>query len=73
MRQRGIEGYFPLAPRVRFEVDFEVLGEEHEARPRGRAAVGSFTTVHVGGSHGHSARSVPWSPDWVARLSRSSA
>ena len=97
MRQRGIDGYFGVAPRVRFEVDFgaplffeqqvtvllavtrvgtssltfgfEVWGEEHRAEPRARAAVGSYTTVHVAGSHGRGARSAPWPPDWVARLS----
>ncbi|SFC57135.1 acyl-CoA thioester hydrolase [Nocardioides terrae] len=101
MRERGLDGYFPVAPRVRFEVDFEaplffgqdvttvvelarlgtssmrfefeVWGEEHDGRPRGRAARGAYVTVHIGTNHagaGHrdGAGSVPWPVEWVAAL-----
>jgi acyl-CoA thioester hydrolase len=101
MRERGLDAYFPVAPRVRFEVDFEaplffgqevttvvelahlggssmrfefeVWGEEHDGRPRRRAAHGSYVTVHIGDNHAadahrDGARSVPWPDDWVAAL-----
>ncbi|MGZ4531945.1 MAG: acyl-CoA thioesterase [Mycobacteriaceae bacterium] len=96
MRQRGLDGYFQVAPRVRFEVDFaaplffgqevtvalcvthigrssltfgfEVWGEAHEGAPRRLAASGSYVTVHVEGTHGDAARSVPWPADWVQKL-----
>ncbi len=101
MRERGLDGYFPVAPRVRLEVDFEaplffgqevttvvelahlgtssmrfdfeVWGEEHDGRPRRRAARGSYVTVHIGtnqagATHAEGARSVPWPADWAAAL-----
>jgi acyl-CoA thioester hydrolase len=44
---------------------FEVWGEAFEARPRRRAAVGRFTTVHVPrGEDG----AQPWPRDWVEAL-----
>ena len=44
---------------------FEVWGEAFEGRPRHRAAVGRFTTVHVPrGEEG----AQPWPRDWVEAL-----
>jgi acyl-CoA thioester hydrolase len=100
MRNLGIDEYFPVAPRVRFEAtyqaplffgqevttvlrvaqvgstsltfEFEVWGEEHQGRPRTRAAVGSYVTVHVPtglpGAGPHSATAKPWPADWRSRL-----
>lgn len=92
MAERGLSGYFPVAPRVHYEVDFEaplvfgqdvtatvrltevggssmrfafeVWGEEHEGRPRRRAAHGAYVTVHVPDADG----SRPWPEPWVAAL-----
>lgn len=49
---------------------FEVWGEAEAARPRVRAAHGSYVTVHVGSGHDvdGGARSAPWPADWVATL-----
>ncbi|SDP66520.1 acyl-CoA thioester hydrolase [Pedococcus dokdonensis] len=98
VRERGLDGYFPVAPRVRFEADFEaplyfgqevtttlsvtnlgrssmtfefeVWGEEFEGAPRARAARGRYVTVHLDRSGPGPARSTPWPPDWVERLTR---
>lgn len=97
MAERGLDGYFPVSPRVRYEVDFEaplffgqevtatvtlahvgtssmrfefeVWGEEHDGRPRRRAARGAYVTVHLPGEHGNGTSS-PWPTTWVAALSR---
>ncbi|WP_207007989.1 acyl-CoA thioesterase [Nocardioides aromaticivorans] len=101
MRDRGLDDYFPVAPRVRLEVDFEapllfgqevtatvevahvgvssirfafeVWGEEHQGRPRRRAAYGAYVVVHIGSNaagaaHVDGARSVPWPAAWAAAL-----
>jgi acyl-CoA thioester hydrolase len=97
VREAGMDGYFPVAPRVRFEADyeaplffgqeitavvwvervgtsslgfaFEVWGEEHQGRPRVRAASGRYVTVHVPGGHdGASGRSAPWPEGWLTAL-----
>ena len=44
---------------------FEVWGEEFEGRPRARAAVGRFVTVHVPSG---SDSSQPWPAAWVSAL-----
>lgn len=100
MRNAGIDGYFQVAPRVRFEATFEaplffgqevttvlrvaqvgrssltfgfeVWGEEFEGRPRTRAAVGSYVTVHVPtglpGPTAPGGAPRPWPEDWRFRL-----
>ena len=96
MDQRGLHGYFPVAPRVHYEVDFEaplffgqevctvvelvrlgtasmgfrfeVWGEEFQGRPRGRAAHGSYVTVHIGRDHRSGASSTPWPEEWTTAL-----
>jgi acyl-CoA thioester hydrolase len=93
MRQRGLGGYFPVAPRVRHEVDFEsrlwfgqevtttvvlerigtssmsfsyeVWGGAFDGRPAGRAARGSYVTVHVPEG---SDSAQPWPDQWRAAL-----
>ena len=98
MAERGLDGYFPVSPRVRYEVDFEsplvfgqdvtatvrlarigtssmrwefeVWGEEHDDRPRARAAHGAYVTVHLSGppSPGGARVSSPWPAAWVSAL-----
>lgn len=96
VRERGLDGYFPVAPRVRFEADFEaplyfgqevtttvrvtrlgsssmtfefeVWGEPFEGSGRLRAAKGRYVTVHLDRSGPGPARSTPWPPEWVERL-----
>jgi acyl-CoA thioester hydrolase len=44
---------------------FEVWGEEWGGRPAARAAVGTFTTVHVPQG---AETAEPWPSDWVSAL-----
>lgn len=98
MMRLGLDGYFQVAPRVRFEAtyeaplffwqevttevriidvgrtsltfEFEMWGEEHNGRPRTRAAFGSYVTVHVpGGLPGAiDSTAQPWPDEWRALL-----
>ncbi|PTM96886.1 acyl-CoA thioester hydrolase [Streptomyces sp. VMFN-G11Ma] len=45
---------------------FEVWGEEHEGRPRGLAASGRYTVVHV--PPGDERVSTPWPEEWIKAL-----
>jgi acyl-CoA thioester hydrolase len=49
---------------------FEVWGEEHESRPRGLAASGHYTVVHV--PPRDERVSEPWPAEWVKALTAAS-